>query len=143
MKIVGRPLSEVIELITNANLQSVDNCFLRNGAVVWERLHSEREDVCAELLGASRPIVEPATAISEIEPADESVRDVEWNDRELLQARLRRLDDALDRLMAGAYGRCSECNKPIDEKRLAANPAVSYCVSCQHRSEGEQHFRTM
>jgi RNA polymerase-binding transcription factor DksA len=130
-------------MITNANLQSVNNCFLRNGAVVWERLHSEREDVCANLLGASRPISEPATAMNEMEPADESVRDVEWNHRELLQARLRRLDDALDRLMADAYGRCSECNKPIEEKRLAVDPAVSYCVSCQHRSEGEQHFRTM
>lgn len=45
----------------------------------WNRLHSEREDLCEALLTAN---------------ADER--------KELLQARLRKVDDALDRLMSSA-----------------------------------------
>jgi len=50
----------------------------KSGAV-WNRLHGEREDICEALLKRS----EPAS-------------------KELLQARLRTIDDALDRLMSGS-----------------------------------------
>jgi len=46
---------------------------------VWNRLHEEREDIC-EALSADREA-----------------------ERELLQSRLRKVDDALDRLMSGSY----------------------------------------
>ena len=45
----------------------------------WNRLHGEREDICEALL-------------KRCEPAS----------KELLQARLRTIDDALDRLMSGS-----------------------------------------
>ena len=48
------------------------------GGFTWNRLHSEREDICEALL-------------KRCEPAS----------KELLQARLRTIDDALDRLMSG------------------------------------------
>jgi len=86
----------------------------RNGGLVWHRLHSEREDICEDLLqdcgvgvkqhmqGAS-PEVIARTAI--------------WH-REILQSRLRKIDDALDRLMSGSYGICSKCGKWIEETSL-------------------------
>ena len=46
---------------------------------VWNRLHGEREDICEALLKRC----EPASKV-------------------LLQARLRTVDDALDRLMSGS-----------------------------------------
>ena len=49
---------------------------------VWNRLHGEREDLCEAL-----------------------VKEETEGKRHLLQARLRRIDDALDRLMSGTYGR--------------------------------------
>ena len=51
------------------------------GGLIWNRLHGEREEICEALL-KDHP-----------EEADER-----------LQARLRRVDDALDRLMAGDVG---------------------------------------
>lgn len=45
---------------------------------LWNRLHDEREDICEALL-----------------------KDNEHN--ELLQARLRKVDDALDQLMSSSY----------------------------------------
>ena len=50
------------------------------GGFLWNRLHGEREDICETLLK---------------DGADER--------RQLLQARLRKVDDALDRLMSEPY----------------------------------------
>lgn len=51
---------------------------------MWNQLHGEREDICDALLKNSGPSL------------DEK--------REVLQARLRKIDDALDHLMSGPYG---------------------------------------
>jgi hypothetical protein len=48
----------------------------------WNRLHGEREDLCEAL-----------------------VKEETEGKRHILQARLRRIDDALDRLMSGSFGR--------------------------------------
>jgi DnaK suppressor protein len=48
---------------------------------------------------------------------------------------LKLIDEALERIELGTYGRCSECGKAIQEKRLSAVPWASLCVSCQRREE--------
>jgi hypothetical protein len=50
-----------------------------NDGFAWNRLHGEREDICKALL-----------------------KDSPLERKELLQARLRRVDDALDRLMSSS-----------------------------------------
>ena len=80
------------------------------GGFVWNRLHGEREDICEALLKDSGLV------------SDER--------RELLQARLRKVDDALDRLMSGSYGNCSNCGKSIYEEKLDIDPALELCLNC-------------
>jgi len=80
---------------------------------VWNRLHGEREDICEALL-----------------------KDETGGRREILQTRLRKLDDALDRLMSGSYGHCSRCGRAIDETKLDLDPAVSFCRNCRERTPG-------
>ncbi len=46
---------------------------------------------------------------------------------------LRLVEEALDRLKAGDYGVCLECEQPIPAKRLQALPWARYCVDCQER----------
>lgn len=41
-----------------------------------------------------------------------------------------RIDAALARLAAGNYGRCAECDEPIDPARLEAMPDAVLCLSC-------------
>jgi RNA polymerase-binding transcription factor DksA len=123
---------------TNTTTPVIDNSFAQNGGHIWSRLHSEREDVCAALLGGARPVNDTLMGLQETEPSEENSRELEWKRRELLQARLRQIDDALDRLFSGAYGHCSDCGKRITQKRLAADPAVSCCLPCQQRDEGER-----
>lgn len=50
-------------------------------------------------------------------------------------AELRLIGEALSRLEAGRYGLCKDCDEPIDERRLVAEPFAVRCLSCQGRFE--------
>lgn len=80
---------------------------------VWNRLHGEREEICEALLKDTGPLVEGR--------------------KELLQARLRKIDDALDRLMSGSYGHCSHCGRLINDSRLDVDPVLGLCLDCWGR----------
>jgi hypothetical protein len=86
------------------------------GGFIWNRLHGEREDLCEALLEDSAPFFEKRKPV--------------------LQARLRRVDDALDRLMSGSYGNCSKCGRAIDDTRLDIDPALALCLDCWSRQLG-------
>src|SRR5829696_4417192 len=75
----------------------------------WNRLHAEREEICETLL------TEPT-----------------YIERQILQSRLRKVDDALDRLMSGAYGYCSRCGRAIESVKLEIDPAVALCRACRN-----------
>ena len=52
-----------------------------------------------------------------------------------LRQRQRQLLAAQDRLAAGSFGRCCECDGEIDQQRLQRDPAVVFCLDCQrHRA---------
>ena len=80
---------------------------------VWNRLHGEREAICEML-----------------------VKEETENRRTILQTRLRKVDDALDRLMAGSYGHCSKCGRAIEEAKLVIDPAIAFCRECRNRRPG-------
>ena len=48
-------------------------------------------------------------------------------------AKLRQVNEALQRMADGDYGTCASCDKNIPEKRLKALPWAKYCVPCQER----------
>ena len=45
------------------------------------------------------------------------------------------LTQALDRLAAGSYGRCSHCETGIPYERLKIRPLAHLCINCQRRYE--------
>ena len=47
-----------------------------------------------------------------------------------LEARLERVDRALEKLEDGTYGTCDACGGAIDPRRLRAAPESTVCVSC-------------
>lgn len=83
------------------------------GGFTWNRLHGEREDICEAL-----------------------AKDGLDERKQSLQARLRKVDDALDRLMSGSYGNCSKCGRSIDDTRLDIDPALELCLNCWGREPG-------
>lgn len=91
----------------NRTIHLIDIPIGGKGGYFWNRLHSQREDICEALLKAS---------------SDEN--------RESLQTRLRKVDDALDRLMSGSYGNCSNCGEAIDDITLEIEPTLDLCLDC-------------
>src|SRR4051794_26398692 len=76
--------------------------------LAWNRLHEEREEICERLL--KEPV---------------------YIGRQILQTRLRKVDDALDRVMSGSYGYCSRCGRAIDSTQLENDPTSAYCHDCR------------
>jgi len=59
-------------------------------------------------------------------------------ERSLIQMRattLARIDEALDRIDAGLYGTCVDCESAINERRLHALPFAVRCQGCEERRE--------
>ena len=53
------------------------------------------------------------------------------NDRQLLGL----IDEALERIETGGYGKCAHCGNPLTEKRLDAVPWARHCLPCQDLQE--------
>jgi RNA polymerase-binding transcription factor len=51
---------------------------------------------------------------------------------------LRQVREALQRLQAGAYGLCLDCEEEISLKRLRAIPWAERCVRCQEKEDNHQ-----
>jgi len=43
---------------------------------------------------------------------------------------LREIDAALRRIEDGSYGECERCEKPINPRRLDADPTARLCIDC-------------
>ena len=53
------------------------------------------------------------------------------NDRQLLNS----IDEALERIEEGNYGKCARCGEALPEKRLEAVPWARHCIRCQDLQE--------
>ena len=59
-------------------------------------------------------------------PAETDVEDL---DLDGIAAELGRVESALERLDAGAYGRCAACGDPIGDDVLADDPTAATCAA--------------
>ncbi len=57
------------------------------------------------------------------------------------QALLTEVEDALKRIEAGTYGRCTACGEQIPDKRLEAMPWVALCIKDEERLEKQNLSR--
>jgi DnaK suppressor protein len=47
---------------------------------------------------------------------------------------LAEIEQALNRLGSGRFGRCVDCGRPVGRERLEVLPAAARCMPCQHRT---------
>ena len=88
---------------------------------IWYQLHSEREEICEALIREPWPSHEFRAVVGDTRDANN------------LKQRLRLIDDALDRLMAGSYGSCIKCGRIIEDAKLDSDPAIAFCDQCGER----------
>ena len=108
------------------------------------RLIEERRGVIVTMTGNGLGDANPEEYSQQSDLASvDHLRDVEYKHREALSRRLRLLDNALEKINAGAYGVCEICGSRIVAKRLASDPAVALCLRCQSASEGSTVTSTL
>jgi len=80
--------------------------------------------------------------VKTVESGDEADVAADAIDRTLLTSlgtqdanRLKLIENALERLSQGKYGRCVACGKEIPEERLRALPYALMCISCASAEE--------
>ena len=122
-------------------LQSVEGLghspFVDEPGETWERLQAEKEEVSQNLLAEGTLCTRGLACLLESEAAEEYTLVSRWARRRNLEARLRELSDAQDRLIADNYGHCTECADRIEIECLQIDPAASRCLWCQRTAERE------
>jgi RNA polymerase-binding transcription factor DksA len=53
--------------------------------------------------------------------------------KEALENKLKDINEALEKIKNGTYGKCEECNKEIPLERLIINPSTKYCPGCENK----------
>ena len=100
------------------------------GGARWRALREQRwKDRLQEVTELSLEFHEAGTAVHEQRQPAGSLRQLM---RRAVIARrgLADLDDALERLASGDYGRCERCSAAIPPDNLARVPEERYCPSC-------------
>ena len=102
---------------------------------VKTKLLAERELLIEKLKGNDLSIDDAETP----DPVDLAVRNYSKNVQlavsENESKQLALVDEALLRIGDDEYGTCQNCEKEINQKRLAAIPWARYCLDCQELLE--------
>lgn len=102
-------------------------------------LKSQRATILDALAGQSEDML---GLVKTVESGDDADVAADAIDRTLLTAlgtqdanRLQQIDNALDRIKQGRYGRCIRCGQEIPEERLRALPYALMCIGCASAEE--------
>ncbi len=96
------------------------------GCLLWYQLHEEREALCESMLHTDLDSIAP--------PKTQQSR------LELMQSRLTRIDNALDRISSGSIEYCATCGRRLEDERLDRGAANSECATCE-QSENESALK--
>ena len=104
-----------------------------------EYLLEQRKTLLASLADQSEDM---RSLVKTVESGDEADVAADVIDRTLLTAlgepdanRLQQIDNALDRINQGTYGRCVKCGKEIPQERLQVLPYALMCITCASAQE--------
>jgi DnaK suppressor protein len=115
-------------------------------AAVRSRLQAERERLRRDIYELTRgersaqpvdPILDAGNLKSEQADDADMVFEAERNRAvaDNAQALLAQVEAALQRLDNGTYGKCVQCGKDINPRRLEALPWATLCIDCQAKNE--------
>lgn len=65
----------------------------------------------------------------------ESERNLELRIRDRERKLIGKIDEALERIDAGSFGACEECDGPIGSGRLRVRPVTTLCIRCKEEQE--------
>jgi len=108
--------------------------------VLKAMLEERRNQIHSKLKTLRETLPAEASVVTDAEEqsVNDFVRDVELALIEMTSETLGQIDQALQRLEAGTYGACAQCDADIAEARLKAVPFATLCRACQEVQESRQ-----
>jgi len=58
-----------------------------------------------------------------------------------LELRLQSINESLEKIKKGNYGKCEKCNKEINKERLLIYPAAKLCSECEKKGLNKKYPR--
>lgn len=111
-----------------------------NLSSIEERLRVELAEVMAALVDvadATAIVALDQSAVGRVSRGDALQQQaMAMSRQQRLDIRRRKLDAALNRVAAGSYGMCCECEVMLDQARLDTDLAVVFCIDCQEERNG-------
>ena len=96
---------------------------------IQSEVQSRMKDVRADAAGA-------AGVVDDVETSESDIQDeIEFALIQMKAETLHRINEALERLEEGTYGRCFECGDEIGPQRLRALPFAVRCKDCEEARE--------
>jgi DnaK suppressor protein len=117
--------------------QPPDGTKVERYAVLKSMLEDRRREIHDKLRSIRETLPTEAAVVrdSEEQSVDDFVREVDFALMQMKSDTLVKIDEALQRLDGGVYGRCAECGDEIPEARLTALPFATRCRDCQEKHE--------
>jgi DnaK suppressor protein len=84
--------------------------------------------------GGEGEVRDPTDAATASQEADESLQEGALASETLVE-----VQDALRRIEAGTYGKCTQCGREIEPARLEAVPWARYCLKDQEKYDRAAH----
>lgn len=117
----------------------------RNAALLrlTARLIARRDALRRTLAEEVGRLREPSEALESADPIDAAVatsRDEICSRLAEIESReLNEIEQTLERIAAGKYGRCESCGGRIPSARLNVLPCTTRCINCQRQDEQRSH----
>ena len=111
-----------------------------------KRLIEERDRLSQEIptvAEAAEPTSDDRQITAANAPVIGEIKDVQNGVADIKTHRLRQVLAALQSMDDGTYGICIRCGKPIDPRRLDADPAAMTCMDCLTAEEKDFKSATM
>lgn len=115
-------------------------------SVLQDRLQDERFELQAHIMrvlldadGESYTIIARQLKQAHNDSWLEQLQQLDLRELKPSIKRYQKVEAALCQLEIGLYGLCSDCEEPIEEARLLADPAEQRCESCDQRFHRRSH----
>lgn len=125
-----------VALVPDGRKKVMEESFIEK---MKEKLMEQKKEILESLASQSDDMKE---LVKTVESGDEADVASDVIDRTLLTSlgsqdakRLQLIENALERIYQGKYGRCLKCGKEIPEQRLEALPYSLMCISCASAEE--------
>ena len=120
------------EILTKEELENIKMDLINRKAQILDDLKDISED------GGERKVKFPEYG----DKTDENAQEIgEYTTNlatdKVLEATLRDINAAIDRIEKGTYGICKYCGEHISRKRMMARPVASTCVKCKTKLQSQ------